>query len=526
MDVPARPQRKRKVTKRYAEALSSQQAGSSAAGDSRSQSPPPPVHDIIQPAPSNAPIVPNIPHIPNESSFLSASVFSANLMESNHQTSVGPAASSVSAQSDASLGHQVLIELRRFSAASNADIAQLNGRLDGQQQQLMALQAQHAETLRIVASQVSNMPGAAPPRSAPASTHPGSSSSLAAFSASPNLHQPPAAGPSSFLASVHQQEGPQVLAHDASSSAVNNGGFNPAPPAPGRVSMGSAPLLGPSALLAGSGAAGLGSTSHQLMASFPAPCGPPQLGPVAQPHGLEISMRPLPVWAGVSPDLMADIQMGRFVDFGLLSSQLLSNSSDSSIPHASSGRKRNDPVPLSFTAWNQVWGVFVAVLSQSCKDYGLPANLAQHQKTVHEIMLAGQDWSNYDISFRKAVESGGATWGLPHFQLYLTFMKSNASNRKESRFSGGGGKVARVAQPCYKFNKGSCGSGGSCQYAHKCQLCGAGHPVIHCHLNSGSGAVRPFQSGPQFGGNKTWHKDGGAGGRPQQGKSKFKRGFN
>lgn len=141
----------------------------------------------------------------------------------------------------------------------------------------------------------------------------------------------------------------------------------------------------------------------------------------------------------------------------------------------------------SYKTWEIAFKVFMGIFNQHW-----PERMNELLQYSHVIQTAAQNhpWENvynYDISFREIMSGQPNThWGMISQQTW-TLELGDHNSKGVQHPAPEGNSISQVKQsqrsrnPCWRYNKGRCTFGESCEFDHRCSHCGKkGHGRHEC----------------------------------------------
>ena len=159
------------------------------------------------------------------------------------------------------------------------------------------------------------------------------------------------------------------------------------------------------------------------------------------------------------------------------------------LPGFEVSQARKKPI-TSIAVWSQCFARYTAAMAAKFPDCA--PGFMSHLVTVVKAYLEVEEpvWRLYDEVYReKMAATGVKQWKGMDIGLYQEICggrrrKWSSGTKKTERASSarpGTRRVTKRSRVCWDFNeRGSCGYGRNCKFAHECSACGGNHPKFRC----------------------------------------------
>lgn len=237
-------------------------------------------------------------------------------------------------------------------------------------------------------------------------------------------------------------------------------------------------------------------------------------------HAFKIDQEFSSLTARVNPEIKRRIEQGQYINLQRLlpkfkvdpnddhdKYRMVSKDGYSYFVDDRESSNKEDGLPInSIARWDQAFRVFSAIYLEA--NPKKVSEIAEYTQNMHK-WAATYPWQrvyNYDILFRQLVEKKPTRpWDVIHFSYFMGQFGENINLAQSHRVpsgpmanlsapaGNGGGAQAGFAlnkkDCCFRFNKtGKCKFGDSCNWKHKCYLCGlSNHGFNTCRFRKNKG---------------------------------------
>lgn len=229
-------------------------------------------------------------------------------------------------------------------------------------------------------------------------------------------------------------------------------------------------------------------------------------------HAFRIDQEQDSLTARVNPEIKRRIAMGEYVNLQRLlpkarvdpnddhdKYRMVSKDGYSYFVDDKESSNKEDGLPInSIARWDQAFRVYSAIYLAA--NPSRVSELAEYTQNIHKY-AATYPWQrvyNYDILFRQLVEKKPTRpWDVVHFNYFMGQFGENLNLTQGTRQPPQSQPVSHSPDApvyalnkkdcCFRFNKsGKCKWGDSCNWEHKCYLCGmSNHGYNTCRFRKG-----------------------------------------